>query len=252
MADPGLVALLHGAREILVFTGAGLSTGSGIADYRGPSGVWKTKRPVYFNEFMSDHAARVEYWEQKLETWPCMRDAAPNPAHHAIVKLERAGRVLMVVTQNIDGLHTRAGTSQERLVELHGTLLEVECMSCHAMTGAGPHMERFAIDRQPPLCEHCSGHLKPATISFGQSLRNDDLNRAFAAAQRTDLVLALGSTLSVHPAAAIPLIAVERGARYVIINRGVTDHDGLAGVSLRLDGDVSEILPPAVEACLSS
>ncbi len=252
MADPGLVALLRGARDILVFTGAGISTGSGIADYRGPSGVWKTKRPVYFNEFMSDHAARVEYWDQKLETWPGMRDAAPNPAHDAITRLEGAGKVLMVVTQNIDGLHAKAGTSRARLVELHGTMLEVECMGCHRMSDAGPHMERFASDRQPPLCEQCGGYLKPATISFGQSLRSDDLNRAFAAAQQADLVLALGSTLSVHPAASVPLMAVERGARYAIINRGVTEHDGLAGVTLRLDGDVSEILPPAVEECLTA
>jgi NAD-dependent deacetylase len=251
-SDARLVELVRTSRRILVFTGAGISTASGISDYRGPSGVWKTKRPVYFNEFMSDHAARVEYWDQKLETWPGMRDAEPNPTHHAIVRLERVGKVLLVVTQNIDGLHTRAGTSRERLVELHGTLLEVECMSCHSTSEAGPYMETFANDRRPPLCERCGGYLKPATISFGQSLRNDDLNRAFAAAQRTDLVLALGSTLSVQPAASIPLIAVERGVPYVIINRGVTEHDGLAGVSLRLDGDVSEILPPAVEACLSS
>lgn len=252
MADPTLVALLREANDILVFSGAGISTGSGIEDYRGPSGVWKTKRPVYFNEFMSDHGARVEYWDQKLETWPSMRDAAPNPAHHAIVRLDRAAKVLAVVTQNIDGLHAKAGTSPTRLVELHGTMLEVECMGCHEMSEAGPHMDRFAIDRQPPMCERCGGYLKPATISFGQSLRGNDLDRAFAAARRADLVLALGSTLSVHPAASVPLIAVDGGARYVIINRGVTEHDGLVGVSLRLEGDVSEILPPAVDEALTA
>jgi NAD-dependent deacetylase len=249
-ADPTLVGLLREAGDILVFSGAGISTGSGIADYRGPSGVWKTKQPVYFNEFMTDHSARVEYWDQKLETWPGMRDAVPNATHHAVARLEDAGKVLMVVTQNIDGLHSRAGTSPARLVELHGTLLEVECMSCHQMSGAGPHMDRFEADRQPPVCDECGGYLKPATISFGQSLRNEDLSRAIAAAQQTDLVLALGSTLSVHPASSIPLLAVERGARYVIINRGVTEQDGLAGVTLRLEGDVSEILPPAVEEML--
>ena len=250
--ESGLVELIRRSRRVLAFTGAGISTGSGIADYRGPSGVWKTKRPVYFNEFMSDHAARVEYWDQKLETWPSMRDAAPNPAHHALARLEEAGRILIVVTQNIDGLHARAGTAPERLVELHGTLLEVECMSCHDMTDAGRHMEAFEKDRQPPLCDRCGGFLKPATISFGQSLRAGDLERAFAAARGADLVLALGSSLSVHPAASVPLMAVERGTPYVIINRGVTDHDGLAGVTLRIEGDVSEILPPAVEEALGS
>lgn len=245
-----LAELLRDSIRMLVFTGAGISTGSGIADYRGPSGVWKTRRPVYFNEFMTDHAARVEYWDQKLETWPAMRSATPNPAHHAIVKLEHAGKVLMVVTQNIDGLHTRAGTAHTRLVELHGTVLRVECMSCHDMLDSDPYMDTFEKNRQPPLCEQCGGYLKPATISFGQSLRSEDLSRAFAAAQEADLVLALGSTLSVHPASSVPLVAVERGARYVIINRGVTEHDGLAGVTMRLEGDVSEILPPAVDEAL--
>ena len=249
-ADSRLLELLRVANDILVFTGAGISTGSGIEDYRGPSGVWKTKRPVYFNEFMSDPGARVEYWDQKVETWPSMRDAAPNPAHQAVVRLEQAGKVLAVVTQNIDGLHAKAGTSPERLVELHGTQLEVECMSCHRMFDAAPYMEAYASDRQPPLCERCGGYLKPATISFGQSLRSEDLNRAFAAAQQADLVLALGSTLSVHPASSIPLLAVQRGTPYVIINRGVTEHDDLAGVTLRLEGDVSEILPPAVDEVL--
>lgn len=251
-ADPALVELLRESDDILVFSGAGISTGSGIADYRGPSGVWKTRRPVYFSEFMTDHDARVEYWDQKLETWPGMRDATPNPTHHAVARMEEAGKLLMVVTQNIDGLHIRAGTSPARLVELHGTMLEVECMSCHRMSDPAAHMESFESDRQPPVCEQCGGHLKPATISFGQSLRHEDLTRAFGAAQQADLVLALGSTLSVHPASSIPLMAVERGARYVIINRGVTEHDDLAGVTLRLEGDVSEILPPAVEEVLKA
>ena len=187
----------------------------------------------------------------KVEPWPSMRDAVPNPAHHAITRLDEVGKVLLVVTQNIDGLHTKAGTSRERLVELHGTMLAVECMGCHETFEPDSLMERFARDRQAPLCGICGGYLKPATISFGQSLRGRDLNRAMAAAQQTDLVLALGSTLSVHPAASVPLRAVDRGAQYVIINRGVTEHDGLAGVTLRLEGDVSEILPPAVDECLT-
>jgi NAD-dependent deacetylase len=249
-AQERLVDLLKRADRILVVTGAGISTTSGIEDYRGPTGIWKTKEPVYFQDFMASEAARVEYWDQKLDTWPRMRDAEPNATHLAIAGLERAGKVLLVATQNIDGLHTRAGTSSERLVELHGTQTAVECMHCHATSDADRHFEAFAADRRPPVCEGCGGPLKPATISFGQPLREGDLQRAFAAAAQADLALSLGSSLTVQPAASIPLAAVQAGAPYVIINRGVTEHDDIAGVTLRLDGDVSEILPPAVNAAI--
>jgi NAD-dependent deacetylase len=249
--DTKLVELLTSAQKILVFTGAGISTGSGIGDYRGPQGIWKVKQPVYFQDFMSSEEARIEYWDQKLETWPQIRDAAPNATHLAVARLEAAGKILLVATQNIDGLHEKAGTSRQRLVELHGTNLKVECMSCHAISEADPYFQEFAETRQPCLCETCSGYLKPATISFGQSLRESDLRQAFAAAGETDLVLALGSSLSVHPAASIPIAAAQRGAPYVIINRGVTEHDHRSEVTLRLDGDVATLLPPAVDAALS-
>jgi len=245
-----LAGLLTAADKILFFTGAGISTGSGIADYRGPQGQWKTKEPVYFQDFMASEAARREYWDQKLETWPEIRDALPNPAHRAIAELEAENKVLAVVTQNIDGLHEKAGTSLERLVELHGTNLKVECMSCHAMTDPEPHFELFASSRRPPDCSACGGYLKPATISFGQGLNEESMRRAMAASMATDLVLALGSSLSVQPAASIPLLAAQRGVPYAIINRGVTEHDAYEVVTLRLDGDVTEILPAAVAASL--
>ena len=245
-----LVELLRGAERILVFTGAGVSTGSGIRDFRGPQGVWKTRQPVYYENFLASEAARVEYWDQKLEAWPSFRDARPNAAHAAAVALERAGKLLLVLTQNIDGLHARAGTSPERLVEIHGTGGEVECLSCHARSEPGPHMDSFAETRRPPTCP-CGGLLKPATISFGQGLRAEDLARAARAAEACDLVVSLGSTLSVHPAASFPLAAAERGVPYVIVNRGATEHDGHPAVTLRLEGDVVEIFPPAVEAALS-
>lgn len=235
---------------MLVFTGAGISTGSGIADFRGPQGVWKRRSPVYLQDFLSSEAARVEYWDQKLEAWPSFRAARPNPVHFAAVDLEKAGKLLMVVTQNIDGLHARAGTSPERLVELHGTNLWVECLGCKERTDPEPHMRRFAKSRKPPVCA-CGGFLKPATISFGQSLKPTELERAFAAASDSDLVVALGSTLSVYPAASIPLAAVEQAsAGYVIINRGATDHDGHPAVTLRVEGDVVELFPPAVREAL--
>jgi len=244
-----LVSLLRQAERILVFTGAGISTGSGIRDFRGPQGVWKTQKPVYFDDFLASESARIEYWDQKLEAWPTFRDARPNAVHEAIASLERARRVDTVVTQNIDGLHLRAGTSRERLVELHGTGSEVECLSCHERSDPGPHMEVFGATRRPPICT-CGGLLKPATISFGQALRPEDLQRAARAASRCDLVMALGSTLSVYPASSFPLAAAERRVPYVIVNRGATEHDGHPAVTLRLDGDVGEILPPAVEAAL--
>ncbi len=246
-----LAELLRAGTRILAFTGAGISTGSGIPDFRGPEGVWKRRQPVYYQDFMRSEAARVEHWDYKLEGWPGFRDAQPNATHTAVVRLERAGKLLAVVTQNIDGLHARAGTAPQRLVELHGTNRLVECQSCGRLSDPEPHFESFRRTRQPPLCE-CGGFLKPATISFGQNLRNEDLERAAAAAGQADLVVALGSTLSVYPAANILLIAAGRGAPYVVINRGATEHDGLPEVTLRLEGDVEELFPPGVEACLAS
>jgi NAD-dependent deacetylase len=245
----GLDGYLRAAQRILIFTGAGISTGSGIPDFRGPQGVWTRRQPVYYQDFMSSEAARREHWDFKLEGWEAFRDAQPNEVHRAIVRLEEAGKVEMVVTQNIDGLHTLAGTSAARLVELHGTNALVECQSCKARSEPQPHFDFFRAHHTTPLCA-CGGFLKPATISFGQNLEPDELERARAAAEKADLVVALGSTLSVYPAAAFPLLAAQRGAPYVIINRGATEHDDEAGVSLRIEADVAEIFPAAVASAL--
>ena len=250
MPSERLIELLRASRQMLVFTGAGISTGSGIPDFRGPEGVWKRRQPVYYHDFMRSEDARIEHWDFKLEGWLGYRDAQPNATHKAVVQLERAGKVRAVVTQNIDGLHERAGTAPERLVELHGTNLLVECQSCGQRSDPERHFQYFQKTRRPPLCD-CGGFLKPATISFGQNLRNEDLERAEAAAKDADLVVALGSTLSVYPAADIPLLAANRGVPYVIINRGPTEHDDLPEVTLRLEGDVGEIFPPAVTLALA-
>ena len=199
---------------------------------------------------MTSEAARIEHWDYKLEAWEALRSARPNTVHEAIVKLEKAGKLLAVVTQNIDGLHHLAGTSAERLVELHGTNSLVECQSCHRRDKPEAHFEYFRRHRKTPRCE-CGGFLKPATISFGQNLDSAELERAHAAAMETDLVVALGSTLSVYPAASFPLIAARRGVPYVIINRGATEHDHESCVSLRLEGEVGEIFPQAVKAALA-
>jgi len=240
---------LRESRRMMVFTGAGISTGSGIPDFRGPNGVWKRRQPVYFQDFLTSEAARIEHWDFKLEGWDGYRDAQPNAVHRAIVDLERAGKLLAVVTQNIDGLHARAGTSAERLVELHGTNLLVECVQCTTRSDPEPHFDFFREHRTPPVCG-CGGFLKPATISFGQNLEPRMLERAEEAATHADLVVALGSTLSVYPAASFPLLAAQRAIPYIVINRGPTEHDHDPAVSLRMEGDVAEIFPPAVSSAL--
>lgn len=241
-----LIRLLRRGRKILVFTGAGISTGSGIPDFRGPQGVWKTRQPVYYDEFLASEEKRVEYWDFKLEAWEVFRDAKPNATHVAIAELEGLGRVQALVTQNIDGLHHEAGSDPDRLLEIHGTNRWIACVSCGARSDPAPAMAFFREHRATPRCDDCGGFLKSATISFGQPLDSGVLDRAVSEAQRADMVLALGSTLSVHPAASIPLIPARNGAPYVVINRGDTDHDSLA--TLKIDGDVAAVLPPAVAA----
>lgn len=247
-----LAALLRNASRTLLFTGAGISTGSGIPDYRGPQGVWKHRQPVYYQDFLRSREAQVEYWDTKLEGYRAFRDAEPNAVHRAAVELERAGKLECVVTQNIDGLHGKAGLSTGKLVELHGTNARVDCQSCEFSDAPAEYFERFARERTPPLCPRCNGLLKSATISFGQSLRAQDLDRAARAAEAADLVISLGSTLSVTPAAHVPLAAAARGVPYAIINRGETEHDGRPEVTLRLEGDVGQILPPAVTAAVQA
>lgn len=240
-----LARLLADARSVLVFTGAGISTGSGIRDYRGPQGVWKTKKPVMYDQFLAKEEARVEYWDFKLEGWPSIRDASPNAVHEACVDLERAGRLEAIVTQNVDGLHAAAGTSPERLVEIHGTDRYVSCLTCGARSEPDPCYAYFEEHRVPPRCD-CGGLKKPATISFGQPLDETETARASGAADAADLVISLGSTLSVEPAASVPLQAAMRGVPYVVVNRGETSHDGFPGITLRIDGDVGEVFPKAV------
>ncbi|MCZ6633010.1 MAG: Sir2 family NAD-dependent protein deacetylase [bacterium] len=248
--DLDLIDYLQNATRILIFTGAGISTASGIPDFRGPNGVWKVRQPVYYQDFMASEEARIESWDQKLEGWAAFENAMPNAVHKAIADLEAADKIEAVITQNIDGLHARAGTTQDHLIELHGTNAAIECQSCGARSDPERHYAAFRRTRKPPVCA-CGGFLKTATISFGQNLLEDNLYRATNAAGQADLVLSLGSTLSVYPAASFPLLTARKGAPYIIINQGETDHDNSPALSLRLEGDVTELFPPAVEAALS-
>jgi NAD-dependent deacetylase len=244
-----LAGAIRKASRVLLFTGAGISTASGIPDYRGPKGVWKRRRPVYLQEFLASAEGREEYWDFKLEGWDEYRNARPNAVHEACVDLERGRKLELLVTQNIDGLHLAAGTSSEKLVEIHGTDARVTCLKCGDEADPTTCYEGFRETREPPSCA-CGGWLKPATISFGQNLRTEDLERSFEAARRADLVISLGSTLSVHPAASVPLRAAGRGIPYVIVNRGETDQDLHPSVTLRIEGDVGSIFPTAVAKAL--
>ncbi len=236
-----LIKLIRNANRPLFFTGAGISTGSGIPDFRGPQGVWKTRQPVMFQDFLTSEEARVEHWDYKLQGFEQFRNAKPNAAHRALADLERMGKVSALVTQNIDGLHQDAGSSS--VIELHGTNRWVECVTCKKRTPPEPAFAEFSRSRKCPVCE-CGGYIKSATISFGQAMPEDLLEKAFAAAAEADLAVSIGSTLEVQPAAMVPLRVFEKEAPYVVINRGETAHDGIA--TLRIEGDVNEILPAVV------
>jgi len=242
--------LIGRSRRILCFTGAGVSTNSKIPDFRGPAGIYRTRSPTYFSEFMASEEARIEYWAFKRDSFPAFRDAEPNATHLAIAELERLGRLEAVVTQNVDGLHRAAGSSAERLIELHGTGAEGECIGCKRREPLGACLERFEATKEPPRCASCDELMQPAVVMFGQSLDPANLRRANAAAGRADLVLALGSSLTVTPAANVPLVTAERGVPYVVVNRGATPHDELATV--KLDMDVDDVVPPAVRELASS
>ncbi|WP_028322994.1 SIR2 family NAD-dependent protein deacylase [Desulfatiglans anilini] len=219
--------LIEQAQRILVFSGAGLSTESGIPDFRSPGGIWSRYDPsdFYFHKIISDEGAREAYWRMSSEYWVTMRDALPNPAHLAVKRLEDAGKLEAVVTQNIDRLHHKAGNSPERIIEIHGTAFTVSCLTC------GKPYDREAIEAvlrsgvKAPYCEACGGILKPDTISFGQSMPMDKMERAMHTAAVCDLCIVLGSSLVVYPAASVPEEALRNGARLIIINRDPTHLD---------------------------
>ena len=239
-----LASLVEQATSVLVFTGAGISTGSGIPDFRGPGGLWTKIKPVYFQDFVSSEEARVRHWELKLEGFAAFSGATPNAAHRALVDLERRGKLDLLVTQNIDGLHALAGNAEERIVEIHGTNRHVACIDCGWRDAPARWMAEFRESRRCPVCPDCGGFLKSATISFGQAMPEEEMVRAFAGADRADLAISIGSTLEVTPAAHVPLAAKQGGAPYAIVNRGPTAHDSICDV--RLEGDVCELLPELV------
>jgi NAD-dependent deacetylase len=232
------------ARRILVFTGAGISTESGIPDFRGPNGVWKTRDPLRYTiqNYLADPEVRREAWQLRLES--PVDAAQPNAGHRALVDLEALGRVSALVTQNIDGLHQGAGS--RTVVELHGTTREAACLDCARRMPIAVVLDRVREGEADPTCEACGGLLKAATISFGQALVEADVDRAMVYATECDVCLAVGSTLSVWPAAGVPLHAARTGGRLVIVNDGETDLDIAASAVIR--GRAGSVLPQLVEA----
>lgn len=225
----------------VAFTGAGISTESGIPDFRSPGGIWSKYRTVYFDEFCSSAEARHEYWRQKAEGHREFAKAEPNITHRTLAAWEGAGKLRGVITQNIDGLHQQAGSKQVQ--QLHGTAREVNCLDCDWRDPVDRWVDQFLDTDQVPECPQCDGRLKHATVSFGQSLPADVLDTSAQWAQQADVFLALGSSLVVEPAASLPRIAAESGARLVIINRDPTPLDGMAALTVHAAlGDVFERL----------
>jgi NAD-dependent deacetylase len=227
------VDIVSGSERVVGFTGAGISTESGIPDYRGKGGIWNRFQPVYFDEFVNDPGKRRLYWERKAEVWPAIRDAAPNPGHQFFVDLHRGGGLLGVVTQNIDGLHEKSGLPPERIVNLHGNTLETTCLSCSYRVDSDEVFRSLDLEGEAPRCPECGGLLKPDTISFGQQLDPRTIERGEELARSCDCMVVFGSTLVVYPAAAIPEIAKRNGAVLLIVTLSETPLDAEADLSVR-------------------
>ena len=243
-----IASWIRDANNVVVLTGAGISTESGIPDFRGPQGVW-TKNPeaekmATIQYYMGDREIRVRAWRTRAdhEAWT----AEPNAGHVAIADLEAKGKVHTLVTQNVDGLHQAAGSSPDRIVEIHGTMREVMCMSCGERAPMERAIERVRAGEEDPPCRTCGGILKSATISFGQNLVAEDLERSHIAAAGADLFLAVGTSLVVYPVADLPRVALEAGARLVILNAEETPYDRVAHAVVR--DRIGEVLPKIVAA----
>jgi len=220
------------SKKLVVFTGAGMSTESGISDFRSPGGVWSRFDPseFTFQKFLSSEESREKYWEFSTSSWGEMAAAQPNPGHHAIAELDSIGKLDCVITQNIDGLHQRSGIPEEKVIELHGTARWVSCLECGQRYPREQIQDRLRGGIKVPRCDSCGGIMKPATISFGQAMPERETRQAENRAATCDLFLVAGSSLVVYPAAQMPLIAKDSGARLIIINLTPTPHDPHADI----------------------
>jgi NAD-dependent deacetylase len=239
-----LAALLAGSARIVVFTGAGISTESGIPDFRSPHGIWSKMSPILFQDFVASEDMRREAWRRKKLIDADMIAAEPNRGHRAVAELVRRGRCSRVVTQNIDGLHQRSGIADEHIVELHGNGTYAACLDCRLRHELAPIMAAFEVHGTLPVCRDCGGIVKTATVSFGQSMPVEAMRRAERAARECDLFLVLGSSLVVYPAAGFPLVAKKAGAALAIVNRDPTEQDAVADLVIR--ESIGETLGAAV------
>lgn len=236
-----VAAIIAKAQKVVVFTGAGISTESGIPDFRGPGGLWTKYDPDDFtiDKFLGSPATRKKMW-QRLREGGLMEDAAPNAAHYAIVALEKMGMLSALVTQNIDNLHQKAGSNPALIRELHGNMQMLVCLNCRAHYPIALIKEKYADSDDVPTCDYCRGILKPDVIFFGEALPQQTLSLAMQEAEECDVMLVIGSSLVVYPAAHVPVQAKQAGADLVIINRGATELDSLADV--RIDAAAGEIM----------
>lgn len=230
---------------MVVFTGAGISTESGIPDFRSPGGVWSRMKPIYFQEFVGDPAKRREAWTRTFSGTARWTGAAPNAGHYAVARLVEAGKVRAVITQNVDNLHQDSGVPADKVIELHGNASYAKCLECEERHELAELKDSFLKAGEIPYCRRCGGLVKTAVISFGQSMPQEPMARAQQASLSCDLFLVLGSSLAVHPAAGFPLIAKRNGARLAILNREATELDGWADLVLHeeIGAVMTEIAP---------
>ncbi len=237
--------LIADAQRIVIFTGAGVSTESGIPDFRSPGGIWTRFKPIYFDDFMSSREARRESWRRKMETDKTMQVAMPNRGHLAIASLVARGKASAIITQNIDGLHQASGVPDGKVIELHGNSTYATCLDCGERHELAEILEPFARDETLPMCKACGGeYVKTATISFGQQMPEEPMRRAQAETLAADLFIAIGSSLVVYPAAGFPVMAKQNGARLAILNRELTDLDHHA--DLVVNAEIGPTLGAAV------
>jgi NAD-dependent deacetylase len=223
-----LARIIGTARRVVVFTGAGISTESGIPDFRSPGGIWTKMAPIDFGEFLASEEARRETWRRRFAMEEIFRAAIPNRGHRAVDALVRRGKVSAVITQNIDGLHEASGIPKDKIIELHGNTTYATCLDCSARYEIAALRIAFERDGAAPVCDHCLGYVKTATVSFGQAMPVDAMRRARDETLAADLFLVLGSSLVVYPAAGFPQRAKENGAALAIVNREATDLDRIA------------------------
>ena len=236
--------LLDQSRRTVVFTGAGISTESGIPDFRSPGGIWQRMKPIYYQNFIASEEARVEAWRRKFDSDPVMRAAQPNRGHRAVASLVRQGKVSDVITQNIDGLHQASGIPDSQVIELHGNSTYASCLDCARRYELDAIKPVFEASGKAPRCDACDGFVKTATVAFGQSMPPAAMIRAEEAVLAADLCLVAGSSLVVYPAAGFPELAKRRGAILVILNREPTDMDAIA--DLVLHREIGETLGDVV------